>query len=46
LSIGLLARSFWVQYVQKRGTLAVKILTWCSATFIVAFWTWWFWLRE
>jgi hypothetical protein len=41
LSVLLLGRSFWVLYVQKRGTLPAKILTWLSATFIVCFWTWW-----
>ena len=40
LSVGLLARSFYVLYVQKRGTRAVRVLTWLSATFVVCFWTW------
>jgi hypothetical protein len=26
--------------VQKRGSVAVKVLTWLSATFVVGFWTW------
>jgi hypothetical protein len=41
LSIGLIGRSFYVLYVQKRGTRTVKIVTWLSAAFIVCFWTWW-----
>ena len=42
LSIGLLSRSFYILYVQKRGTAVVKVLTWASATFIVCFWTVWY----
>jgi hypothetical protein len=45
LSVGLLARSFYVLYVQKRGTRAVRVLTWLSATFVVCFWTWWLLLK-
>jgi hypothetical protein len=41
LSLGLLGRSFYVLYVQKRGTTVVKVLTWLSAGFVVCFWTWW-----
>jgi hypothetical protein len=41
LSIGLLGRSFYVLYVQKRGTALAKVITWLSACFIVCFWTWW-----
>jgi hypothetical protein len=41
LSIGLLGRSFYAIYVQKRGTVAVKVITWLSACFVVCFWTWW-----
>ena len=40
VSVVLLARSFWVLYVQKRGSGAIKILTWLSACFVVCFWTW------
>jgi hypothetical protein len=40
LSGALLARSFWILYVHKRGTWPVKVLTWASAVFIVCFWTW------
>ena len=46
LSVGLLGRSFYVLYVQKRGTTAVKVLTWASATFVVCFWTWWLVLKQ
>jgi hypothetical protein len=42
LSVLLLGRSFYVLYVQKRGTRPVKILTWCSALFVTGFWTWHF----
>jgi hypothetical protein len=42
LSVALLSRSFYVQYVQKRGTGLAKIITWLSACFIVCFWSWWF----
>jgi hypothetical protein len=42
LSITLLGRSFFVVYVQKRGTGPVKVLTWLSAAVVVGFWTWWF----
>ena len=40
LSAALLGRSFWILYVEKRGTLPVKVLTWLAAVFIVCFWTW------
>jgi hypothetical protein len=40
LSVAFLGRSFYILYVQKRGTLPVKIITWCSAVFVVGFWTW------
>jgi hypothetical protein len=40
LSVGLLGRSFYVLYVHKRGSPAVKVLTWLSAGFVVCFWTW------
>jgi hypothetical protein len=46
LSIGLLARSFYVLYVLKRGTRTVRVLTWLSASFVVCFWTWWLLLRQ
>jgi hypothetical protein len=40
LSIGLLARSFYALYVQKRGTRVARALTWLAAGFVVCFWTW------
>jgi hypothetical protein len=46
LTVVLLGRSFWILYVQKRGTLPVKIITWVSATFVVCFWTWFWFFRE
>jgi len=46
LSIGMLGRSFYVIYVQKRGTRVVKVITWLSAAFVVCFWTWWWLLRK
>jgi hypothetical protein len=42
LSVALLGRSFYVLYVQKRGTRPVQVLTWLSAGVVVGFWTWWF----
>ena len=45
LSIGLLSRSFYILYVQKRGTKVVKVLTWLSAGFVFCFWTWWLLLK-
>jgi hypothetical protein len=42
LTVILLGRSFWVLYVQKRASRAVRIMTWFSAVFVVAFWTWWY----
>jgi hypothetical protein len=45
LSVVLLGRSFWILYVQKRGTRVVKVLTWLSASFIVCFWTWQLFLK-
>jgi hypothetical protein len=45
LTVVLLGRSFYILYVQKRGTTPVKVLTWLSATFVVCFWSWHFFLR-
>jgi hypothetical protein len=42
LTVVLLGRSFYIIYVQKRGSLPVKVLTWCSAAFVVVFWTCWY----
>jgi hypothetical protein len=46
LSFVFLGRSFYILYVQKRGTKPIKIITWCSALFVVGFWTWWFFFRS
>jgi hypothetical protein len=46
LSVVLLSRSFYVLYVQKRGTRPVKVLTWLSALFVAGFWTWHFFLAK
>ena len=46
LSVLLLGRSFYVLYVQKRGTRPVKVLTWCAALFVTGFWTWHFALAK
>jgi hypothetical protein len=40
LSVVLLGRSFFLLYVKKRGSRAVKVLTWLAAVFVVVFWTW------
>jgi hypothetical protein len=40
LSVLLLARSFHILYVQRRGTRASAVITWLSALFVVGFWTW------
>jgi hypothetical protein len=45
LTVVLLGRSFYILYVQKRGSGPVKVLTWLSATFVVCFWSWWYFLR-
>ncbi|HMF12291.1 MAG TPA: hypothetical protein VKE94_08295 [Gemmataceae bacterium] len=46
LSVLLLGRSFYVLYVQQRGTRPAKVLTWCSAVFVAGFWTWHFVLAK
>jgi hypothetical protein len=40
LSLGLLARAFFVLYVRGRGSLASTVITWLAAAFVAAFWTW------
>jgi hypothetical protein len=40
LSLLLLTRSFYILYVQRRGTRASTVITWLSAVFVVGFWTW------
>jgi hypothetical protein len=39
LSVLLLGRSFWILYVQGRGTRATAVVTWLAAGFVVGFWT-------
>jgi hypothetical protein len=46
LSVVLLGRSFWVLYVQKRGSLFVTVLTWLSTLFVVCFWTYQLFLKK
>jgi hypothetical protein len=36
----LLLRSFYILYVQRRGTRATAVITWLSAVFVIGFWTW------
>jgi hypothetical protein len=40
LSVLLLLRSFYILYVQRRGTRACAVLTWCSAIVVIGYWTW------
>jgi hypothetical protein len=40
LSILLLARSFYILYVQRRGTRLTTVVTWLAAAFVIGFWTW------
>jgi hypothetical protein len=40
LSVLLLGRSFYILYVQKRGTRTTAVITWLSALFVVGYWTW------
>jgi hypothetical protein len=40
LSVLLLLRSFYILYVQRRGTRATAVITWCSAVGVIGFWTW------
>jgi hypothetical protein len=40
LSVLLLGRSFYILYVSRRGTLAMAVITWLSAIFVVGYWTW------
>jgi hypothetical protein len=40
LSVLLLLRSFYILYVRRRGTRASAVITWCSAVFVIGFWTW------
>ena len=40
LSLLLLGRSFYILYVQRRGTRATAVITWLAAVFVVGYWTW------
>jgi hypothetical protein len=40
LSAVLLGRSFYILYVQKRGSRATAVVTWLSALFVTGYWTW------
>ena len=40
LSMLLLGRSFYILYVQRRGTRVSAIITWLAAVFVVGYWTW------
>jgi hypothetical protein len=40
LSVLLLLRSFYILYVQQRGTWASTVITWLSGVFVIGFWTW------
>jgi hypothetical protein len=40
LSVLLQGRSFYIVYVQRRGSRATVIITWLSAVFVVGYWTW------
>jgi hypothetical protein len=40
LSVLLLLRSFYILYVRRRGTRASAAIMWCSAVFVIGFWTW------
>jgi hypothetical protein len=36
----LLGRSFYVLYVQGRGSRVSAMITWLSALLVIGFWTW------
>ena len=40
LSLLLLARSFYVLYVLRRGSRVSTVVTWVAAVFVIGFWTW------
>jgi len=40
LSLLLLARSFYVLYVLRRGSRVSTVVTWLAAVFVIGFWTW------
>jgi hypothetical protein len=39
VSVLLLARSFYILYVSKRGGVTTAVITWLSAVFVVVYWT-------
>jgi hypothetical protein len=39
-SVLLLGRSFYILYVQRRGTRTTVIVTWLAAIFVAGYWTW------
>jgi hypothetical protein len=40
LSVLLLGRSFYILYVQRRGTRGTAVITWLAAAFVIGYWTW------
>ena len=40
VSLLLLARSFYILYVRRRGSRATAVVTWLAALFVVGYWTW------
>jgi hypothetical protein len=40
VSVVLLARSFHILYVQRRGSAASAVITWLSAALVIGYWTW------
>jgi hypothetical protein len=40
LSLLLLGRSFYILYVQRRGTRATTVITWLAAAAVIGYWTW------
>jgi hypothetical protein len=40
ISLLLLSRTFYLLYVQGRGTRASRIMAWLAAAFVIGFWTW------
>ena len=40
LSVLLLLRSFYILYVQRRGSRVSEVITWLSAILVIGYWTW------
>lgn len=40
LSLALLARSFYILYVKRKGNRATEVITWLAAIFVAGYWTW------